>query len=115
MTSFDLKFDLCNFAPKVRYPSKFSRHIFSLYFLHFVARNARTPNFFCVNILKDKPSQRKKHSATCEQKDVFLSTGFSVKEIPKKNGKIRMLGGKMVIEKLRFYTQEMRGETESPE
>ena len=55
----------------------------SIYFLHFVARSARTPNLFCVNILKDKPSQRKKHSATCEQKQVFLFTGFSVKEIPK--------------------------------
>ena len=33
--------------------------------------------------MKDKPSQGKKHSATCEQKHVFLSTGFSVKEIPK--------------------------------
>ena len=63
-------------AARVNFPA--------IYFLHFVARNARTPNLFRVNILKDKPSQRKKHSATCEQKRVFLSTGFSVIEIPKK-------------------------------
>ena len=41
----------------------------------------------------------KKHSPTCEQKHVFLSTGLSVNIIPKKNEKIRKLGGKMVIEK----------------
>ena len=66
-------------AARVNFPA--------IYFLHFVARNARTPNLFRVNILKDKPSQRKKHSATCEQKHVFLSTGFSVKEISKKKWK----------------------------
>ena len=62
---------------------------------------------------KINPLNEKKHSATREQKRVFLSTGFSVKEIP--NGKIRMLGGKMVIKKRRFYRRETRGKTESPE
>ena len=52
----------------------------------------------------------KKHLATCEQKHVFLSTGLLVNEIPKKIEKIRKLGGKMVIEKWRFYRQEARGE-----
>ena len=46
------------------------------------------------------------------QKHVFLFTGLSVKQIPK-NGKIRMLGGKMVIEKWKFYRQETRGKTEN--
>ena len=52
MPSFDSKFSLCNYAARVNFPA--------IYFLHFVARNARTPNLFCVNILKDKPSQLEK-------------------------------------------------------
>ena len=71
---------------------------------------------FCVNILEDKPSQQKKNTpeATWEQKHAFLSTGLSVKEIPNKMEKIRMMGGKMVVEKCKFSRQET-GKTESPE
>ena len=77
-------FDLCAFAPKVRCASKFSRHIFFL--------------FCSQNCLKSFLVFCEKHSAaeTC----ILRPTGLSVKEITRKNGKLRMLGGKIVIEKM---------------
>ena len=77
---FWLEIWLCNFAPRVRCTSKFSRHIFFL----FCSPKCSNSLLVFVNILKDKPSQRKKHSATWEQKHVFLSTDLPVKEIRKK-------------------------------
>ena len=80
MPSLDTKFDMCNFAPKVRCTSKFSRHIF----LYFVARNARTPYLFFVNILKDKPSQRKNAQLRASRSMYFYLLACQLKKFPPK-------------------------------
>ena len=77
--------------------SKFPRHTF----LYFLAQIANSYLVF-VNITKDQPFKQKTFSYVRAEACVHWSTGLSVKEISKKNGKIRMLAGKMVIEKWKF-------------
>ena len=63
------------------------------YFLHFPTRNTRTPNLFCVNILKDKPSHRQNTQLRASRSMYFYLLAYQSKKFLK-NGKIRMLGGK---------------------
>ena len=63
-----------------------------------------------INPLNEKDTQLR-----VSRSMYFYLLAFQLKKFLKKNGKIRMLGGKMVIEKWRFYRQETRGKTESPE
>ena len=74
-------------------------HFPATYFLYFVARFAQTPSLFFVNIMKEKKTQNAKNFQQRESISIFTSsTGLSV-EITDKNGKIRIFGGEMVIEK----------------
>ena len=83
---FWLEIRLCNFPPKVRCASNFP----AIYFCHFVTRNARATNLFCVNILEDKPSQRKKkHSWRYVRAEACISIYWLNYQLKKflKNGK----------------------------
>ena len=55
-----------------------------MYILYLVARNTRTPYLFFVNILKDKPSQRKNTQLRASRGMYFYLLAYQLKKIQKK-------------------------------
>ena len=77
---------------RVHFPAK--------YFLCFAARFAQTSSLFFVNIRKEKTPQNAKIFSCVRAQACFIRfTGLSVEITNKKNGKNRIFGGEMVIEK----------------
>ena len=92
--------------------SIFSSHIF------FVFHSLNCSNSFLVFLWisrKINPLNAKTFSFVRAQACILRFTGLSVVEIAIKTGKIRMLGGRMIMEKWRFWRQETKGKTKSPE